>query len=99
LHEDDLRNQTAWSFVVDVDKIFVKQFLFEHFDGDVFDVTAKLVFPETGAVLWDISGKGIKARFGEGGMGFQHIWGEGIPDGDMEKDGIRNGSEVFFAKV
>jgi hypothetical protein len=60
-----------------------------------------LVYPKTGAVIWDISGVGIRAKFGEGGVGFQHIWGagEGIPDGNMERDGIRNGSEVFFAKV
>jgi hypothetical protein len=99
--DHDLRDQPAWSFVVNVDKAFVKEFFLEHFDRDVFNVTAKLIFPETGAVMWDMTGQGIQARFGEGGMGLQHIWGaaEGIPDGNMERNGIRNGSEVFFARV
>lgn len=90
--------EPAWSFTTEFDKIFCKELLFEHSDGDIFNVTAKITF-ETGAVIWDMTGQGIRAYFGEGGMGLQHIWGEGLPDGNMKRDGIRQGSEVFFVKV
>lgn len=99
--DDNSLHRPNWSFVADVNKAFVKEFLLEHFDGDIFNVTAKLNFPETGAVMWDMIGQGIQARFGEGGMGLQHIWGAGggVSDGNMERDGIKNGSEVFFTKI
>ena len=70
-------------------------------DGDVFNVTGKLVFPETGAVLWDVKGQGIETRFGKGGVGFQEMWGagEGIDGGDMDKFGIKHGAEVFLERI
>jgi hypothetical protein len=99
--DDNSLQEPNWSFAADVNKAFVKEFLFEHFDKDIFNVTAKLNFPETGAIMWDMIGQGIQARFGEGGMGLQHVWGAGggVSDGNMERDGIKNGSEVFFTKV
>jgi hypothetical protein len=101
-HQDDTSlHRPNWSFVADVNKAFVKDFLFEHSDRNIFNVAAKLTFPETGAVMWDMIGQGIEARFGEGGMGFQHIWGAGggVSNGNMERNGVRQGSEVFFTKV
>jgi hypothetical protein len=99
--DDNSLQRPNWSFVADVNKAFVKECLFEHFEKDIFNVTAKLIFPETGAIMWDMIGQGIQARFGEGGMGLQHIWGAGggVSDGNMESNGIKNGSEVFFTKT
>jgi hypothetical protein len=62
--DDNSLQEPNWSFAADVNKAFVKEFLFEHFDKDIFNVTAKLKFPETGAVMWDMIGQGIQARFG-----------------------------------
>jgi hypothetical protein len=89
------------SFVADINKVWAKEFVFTHFDGDIFNLTSKHILPETGAVLWDVNGAGTQARFGEGGVGITGIWGagEGVPNGDMDKHGIKNGSEVFFTKV
>jgi hypothetical protein len=61
--------EPAWSFTTKFDKIFCKELLFEHFDGDIFNVTAKITF-ETGAVICNMTGQGIQAQFGEGGMDF-----------------------------
>ena len=88
-------------FIADINKVWAQQLLFTHFDGDAFNVTAKYIAPNTKAVLWDNNGSGSLARFSEGGMGLAKIWGagEGVPNGDMERDGVRNGSEVFFLRL
>ena len=83
-----------------IDKVWADELWFDHFGENAFNVTSKLVLPDTAGVLWDINGSGIQARFGEGGVGFQGIWGagEGVENGDMDKFGIRNGAEVFFER-
>lgn len=90
---------TAPTFHAEIHKLWVNDLLFSHFDGGAFNVTAKLNLPESEAVLWDILA-GIEARFGEGGVGLQGIWGCGanVEDGDMDRYGIRDGTEVFFER-
>jgi hypothetical protein len=89
------------TFVANVTKLWANQYIFTHWDGNLFNVSAKLNMPETGAFLWDSNGPGITAMFGEAGVGLQGLWGAGVEslDKDMAKHGIRNGSEVFFGKV
>jgi hypothetical protein len=95
------RDPPAPCFIADINKVWALQLLFTHFDGDAFNVTAKYLAPDTKAMLWDNNGSGSLARFGEGGAGLERIWGagEGVPNGDMERYGIRDGSEVFFLKL
>jgi hypothetical protein len=43
--------ESSFVFRAAIDKVWADELLFSHFNGDVFNVTGKLVFPETGAVL------------------------------------------------
>jgi hypothetical protein len=89
------------SFVADINKSWAKQIIFTHFDGDAFNVTMKYITSDTKTVLWNMNGLATRACFGEGGVGLEKVWGagQGVPDGDMRKNGIVNGSEVFFSKL
>ena len=102
-HPESGRNggpESSFDFRAVIDKVWADELLFSHSDGDVVSVTGKVVFPETGAILWDVNGQGIEARFGEGGVGLQGIWGagEGIDGGDMDEFGVKHGAEVFFER-
>lgn len=99
-HSDLGRNggpESGFVFRAVFGEVWADELLFSRFDGDASSVTGKLVLPETGAVLWDVNGQSIEARFGEGGVGFQGILGagEGIDGGDMDKLGIKHGAGVF----
>jgi len=88
-------------FVAEIQKAWAQQLFFTHFDGNVFNVTAKYIAPYTKATMWMRFGSDSRAQFGEGGVGLEEIWnaGQGVPNGDMESKGIRDGSEVFFVKL
>lgn len=93
--------ESSFVFRAVIGKVGADELLFSHFDGDAFNVTGKLVFPETGAVLWNVNGQGIEARFGEGGVGFQGIWGarESIDGGHGQVWNQTWGRSVFREEV
>jgi hypothetical protein len=99
---DDLGTITEPSFVVRTYKEWTKRLVFSHHDNETFKVMTNNIYPDTGAMTWSVRGYQpcIQARCGEGGMGLIHMWrGVGVPDGDMDEGGIKDGAEVFFTKV
>ncbi len=89
------------SLITEVDAIWAKYILLEHFDKDTFNVTL-IALAETGLVMdsRDTAKRGGTAVFGDGGLGLFDAWGagDGVPNGNSSK-GLREGAEIFFDKV
>lgn len=88
------------TFAIPIDKVWANALLLKHFDGDLFNMTAAMTF-STNATFPEVEADAT-VKFGEGGVGLTGIWGAGgsvrPQSGDMEKHGIRQGSEVFFVR-
>lgn len=95
----------APTFVARIPKFWATHLALMHVDGDLFNVETGSYWPDTGAKtgpqIYD-GMEGYSARFGDGGLGFEGNFfgaGGGGRKGNMTRDGVGKGAEVFYKKV
>lgn len=94
------------TFVAAVNKTWITHLALTHHSGAIFDFTTATVYPETGLVslAFEPSYERVYAQFDGAGEGFGMgggFWGaaRGIADGDIAREGLRAGAEVYFERV
>lgn len=108
-HQDEIpftfTADDAPTFVARVPKLWANHLALSHVNGNVFKVETGTYWPETGSKtgpqIYD-GMEGYFAQFGDGGVGFEGNYfgaGGGAKNGNMTRDGVEKGAEVFYKKI
>lgn len=93
---------TAPTYIIPINKLWIAYYAFTHFDGQVFNVTSATLWPDTGLVTFSAHEEynTVIAEFDDDGFGMGGgFWGTSMPNGDMGGKGVKDGAEVYFAKI